>query len=60
MYVPDISRFFDRDICRKIAESTTLALRIGNVDITGFDGRSIFQIRWRYLKNQNLGEICHK
>jgi hypothetical protein len=26
------------DICRSIAESTTFALRIENVDITGFDG----------------------
>jgi hypothetical protein len=30
--------FKDLDICRSIAESTTFALRIENVDITGFDG----------------------
>jgi len=32
-----------------IAENTTLALKIGNVDITGFDGLSFLQASWRYL-----------
>jgi hypothetical protein len=38
MYVPDISRFFGRDIRRKIAEIATAAFRVERLDITGFDG----------------------
>jgi hypothetical protein len=34
----------------EIAESTTLALRIGNVDITGFFGLVILPTSWRYIR----------
>ena len=33
---------------RSYPDSTTFALRIENVDITGFDGLWFFQVRWRY------------
>lgn len=50
IYALPISRFRLPDILVFIAESTTLALRIGNVDITGSDGLLLFQIRWRYIE----------
>jgi len=44
-YPFDIKRF----MWFVLADSTTFALRIENVDITGFDGLPFSQIRWRYL-----------